>query len=217
MGKEWSLSYDNIQAAVEAIYQLDLQEEQTSRTRRGIAVNALLSEGTPGYAQRGRGVEGRLPVQNSYGGQGDARSREDGNRGDRGGLAGTRQQGGIPRLGGTGLAAGASRLTEEGPGYIPMQACECCGCQYFKVCRWRPNAGEPMSKEHRGWGPKYCPGKQYRARKVTSYRMAEMADGHPAKMTPAERGDRGGTDDDKGSCGTGGGLGSGQRSYTGTW
>ena len=34
MGKEWALSFDNILLLVEAIYQLDLHEEQTSRASR---------------------------------------------------------------------------------------------------------------------------------------------------------------------------------------
>ena len=34
MGKEWAITVDNIQLAVEAIYQLDLYEEHTSRACR---------------------------------------------------------------------------------------------------------------------------------------------------------------------------------------
>ena len=75
-----------------------------------------------------------------------------------------------------------------------MQTCECCGCQHFEdpgfgVCKWRPTkpTGEPLLTEFRGWDPKYCASKQYRARKAMAYRMSEMAEGHPAKMPPKER------------------------------
>ena len=58
MGKVWTITFDNIELAVEAVYQLDLHEELTSRagrtTRRSLTANALLSEGSQGYAQMGR-------------------------------------------------------------------------------------------------------------------------------------------------------------------
>ena len=76
----------------------------------------------------------------------------------------------------------------------PMQTCWCCGRAHledpgFGVCKWRSThpTWEPLSAEFRGWDPKYCASKKYRAQKARAYWMTEMAEGHPAMMSTKER------------------------------
>ena len=74
LGREWTLSYEAIQTVVEAVYNLELQEEQTFRggrsPRRGVVMSALLGEGSPGYSQRARSLSSDAP-RDEYRSRGD--------------------------------------------------------------------------------------------------------------------------------------------------
>jgi hypothetical protein len=191
MGKSWTVSYENIQAAVDARYSQELIEEQTEAvkgdhsrggrsSKRTPVSNALRSEGSPASA-RSRSDSGERSYPWEQSSPGRERSYQKGQS--------SPARGGSPhpyRKEGR-SSSGSSTLKSA------LRSCESCGCQHFEepgfgICRWRPTNpdGTPRKPEFKGWDPVYHAHKMPKIQKAMWYRMQDAKDG-PAKMNPEEQ------------------------------
>jgi hypothetical protein len=192
LGKSWTLTHEAIQHAVEAIYNLELAEEQSTKStkpssRRGVVVNALRTDDTSSDRSRsssppdkGRGYQSRSQSDRS------GKSYQDKGKDQRSGGSRYTSSGSGSSRGFTGRDGRTSKYS--------LKQCECCGCGHFEdvghgKCPWRPTdtTGAPKLPDYNGWDLRYFMSKAPRPQRAMYYRILEMDTKHPAFMDKADR------------------------------